>query len=251
MDAVCEFLRNDLTESGFEVYPFLISWYNAVVESTFKLDYEDSTVAFLIISTPQMFERTFLPYALTQHKGTQDPIDSCVKQRIESLVKRLPEHDIDVIYDYELWPNRRPKIVMQTVGYVSGATYFYNCQRWNYDPLENADKKNQLGVCIHPKYGGWFALRSVLIFKTLKDPLLKQIIPEDHLKGDETQIADLLRRFNNCWQDNTYRDVVPSSEKYSQLQQSYFRTVPRERLAWLKQLRETTDRLLTEEENKR
>ncbi|CAF1382931.1 unnamed protein product [Didymodactylos carnosus] len=232
-DTVYEFLQDDLIKSGFEVYPFLISWYNAVVEPSFKLKYDDSTVAFLIISTPHMFEKTFLPYAVT-HKGTNDPVDSCIKLRIEPLIKKFSDHDIDLIYDYELWPNRRPKIIMQTVGHITGAAHFYSRHQLTNDPFPK--EKNMLGVCIHPKYGGWFALRAVLVFKTLTYPLLKQQAPIDHLKENETLIVDLLRRFNDCWQDNTYRDIIPVIGKYSLLQQSYFKTLPKQRLLWLEKL---------------
>jgi methylmalonic aciduria homocystinuria type C protein len=96
-----------------------------------------------------------------------------------------------------------------------------------------------MGVCLHPKYGGWFALRSVLICKTLKYPSLPRITPRDLLNGDELLISDVLQRFNYCWQDNTYRNVVPVIETYSPLQQSYFQTIPKDRLIWLENLRQT------------
>ncbi len=94
-----------------------------------------------------------------------------------------------------------------------------------------------MGVCLHPKYGGWFALRSVLIFKTLEYPLLPRVLPTDVLNGDESFIIDVLQRFNYCWEDNTYRNVIPVIETYSSLQQSYFQTKPKERLVWLENLR--------------
>ncbi len=94
-----------------------------------------------------------------------------------------------------------------------------------------------MGVCLHPKYGGWFALRAVLIFKTLHNPLLPRVTPVDHLNGDESLIVDVLQRFNYCWQDNTYRNVIPVVETYSLLQQSYFQTQPKDRLIWLENLR--------------
>lgn len=51
------------------------------------------------------------------------------------LLKSIPEHEIDVIFDYELWPTRRPKIIMQTVGHISGATHFYSRQQLKNDPF--------------------------------------------------------------------------------------------------------------------
>ena len=95
-----------------------------------------------------------------------------------------------------------------------------------------------MGVCLHPKYGGWFALRCVLIFKTLKFPNLPRCRPTDLLNNDESLIVDVLQRFNYSWQDGTYRNVVPVVETYSPLQQSYFLTPPKDRLIWLENLRQ-------------
>lgn len=98
-----------------------------------------------------------------------------------------------------------------------------------------------MGVCLHPKYGGWFGFRSVLIFKTLQYPLLPRITPTDLLNGDELLTIDVLKRFNDCWQDSTYRNVIPVTETYSILQQSYFQTLPKDRFSWLEKLRDTNN----------
>ncbi|CAF1000041.1 unnamed protein product [Adineta ricciae] len=237
-EAVYDLLQADLVNSGFEIHPFLISWYNSVVDPIFRLtDYDDDTVAFLIISTPTMFEKTFLPYALNRHKDlTRDPIDCCVKEKIQSAVEKLPEHEIDVLFDYDLWPTRRPKIIMQTVGHISGAAYFYSRHQLINDPFPK--DRNMMGVCIHPKYGGWFALRSVLVFKTLKCSSLPRVLPVDVFNGDEALIIDVLQRFNYSWQDSTYRNVIPVIATYSTLQQSYFQTKPIDRFVWLDNIRQ-------------
>lgn len=96
-----------------------------------------------------------------------------------------------------------------------------------------------MGVCLHPKYGGWFALRSVLIFKNLQHPTLPHLEPKDILNGDESLIIDVLKRFNYSWQDNTYRSVISVVETYSPLQQSYFQTIPKDRFVWLDKLRQS------------
>ena len=43
-----------------------------------------------------------------------------------------------------------------------------------------------MGVCLHPKYGGWFAMRSVVIFKNLlvSDEQLPGKEPFNRLEGD-------------------------------------------------------------------
>jgi cyanocobalamin reductase (cyanide-eliminating) / alkylcobalamin dealkylase len=95
-----------------------------------------------------------------------------------------------------------------------------------------------MGVCLHPKYGGWFALRAVAIFKTLKYPLLPIVEPVDVFNGDESLIVDVLKHFNYDWQSNAYRNMIYVEDSYSPLQQSYFQTEPKNRLIWLENLRQ-------------
>lgn len=114
-ETIYDVLKTNLHDSGFEVHPFLvntfppneyfqkcqtivyfqISWYNSVVDPLFRLtNYDDNTVAFLVISTPSMFERTFLPYALNEHHDlTRDPIDCCVKETIQSALEVIDNFD--------------------------------------------------------------------------------------------------------------------------------------------------------------
>lgn len=86
-----------------------------------------------------------------------------------------------------------------------------------------------MGVCLHPKYGGWFAMRGVLILKNLQAPDLVAKKPEDVLQGDENRIQDLISKFNTNWRDGTYRSVIDVVEKYSDKQIEYFLTEPAER----------------------
>ena len=84
------------------------------------------------------------------------------------------------------------------------------------------------GICLHPKYSGWFALRGVFIFKDIHVPELERRLPVDILPDNEGRIR-LLEQFNFHWQDWTYRDVAPAQEKYSEEQKLYFGTLPKER----------------------
>jgi len=49
-------------------------------------------------------------------------------------------------------------------------------------------------VSLHPKYGGWFAFRGVVIFPNVHATSLQQINPEDLLK-DEAKAIDLMERY--------------------------------------------------------
>ncbi|GIY39137.1 hypothetical protein CEXT_470651 [Caerostris extrusa] len=137
---------------------FKIGWYNSFVRPTFKLNQNEDTVAFLIISSPKMFENAFIPFLQqmsNQLTGLNDPID-----------ESFSNYNVKVVHDFELHPNRRPKIVM-CVAHASGAAYLYHPNSMN---ISDEQKKKMFGVCLHPKYGGWFALRAVAFFENIQCP---------------------------------------------------------------------------------
>ena len=55
-------LASRLDPLGFESHPFLVGWYNERVSPKFRLPYSDATPAVVVLSRPDMFERTFLPF---------------------------------------------------------------------------------------------------------------------------------------------------------------------------------------------
>lgn len=217
---------------------------------TFRLPYVDNTAAWVVISQPSMFERLFEPYLKATQKDsscsrwTKDPLDECLLQYLKQLVRNVTtQYEVDVIQDYEMHPDRRPKILMQTAGHVAGAVYY--CQRQDVDKMADPWDKSQkiFGVSVHPRFGGWFAFRAVLIFKGLWAPsTLVQTPPPDCVTTPELKV-EVLRRFNECWQDWTYRDVCdkPIQERYSDKQRLYFSTLPKDRTSVIEQILSGSD----------
>ncbi|GFY61864.1 methylmalonic aciduria and homocystinuria type C protein homolog, partial [Trichonephila inaurata madagascariensis] len=217
-------LERNYGSLGFEFHPFKIGWYNSFVRPIFKLDYNEDTVAFLIISSPKMFERAFIPFLQKQSNqlsGLKDPIDECMQFYLSRITELFSNYDIKVVHDFELHPNRRPKIVMQSVAHASGAAYLYHPSSLNLDEKS----KKMFGVCVHPKYGGWFALRAVAFFENLQCPDLVRIPPCDVIPSREDKIK-LLELYNFNWADWKFRDIIPVAEKYSDLQIKYFNATP-------------------------
>ncbi|KZS17183.1 Methylmalonic aciduria and homocystinuria type C protein [Daphnia magna] len=232
MDTLSELrakLAGLLHESGLECHPFKVGWYNAHVKPGFCLEHHKDTLAFIVISSPSFFERGFLPFVRNSVENSinQDYLDQALRSCLTRAIQSFPDHIMDVLYDYEMRPGtRRPKVLVQTAGHVSGAVYFY--QKTDImDPPWPVDK-TIYGVCLHPKYIGWFALRAVIIFQNVFVPNLDFKPPKDILE-DEAKKIDLLNRYNNNWQDWSFRDVVEPVERYSELQQKYFSTRPSER----------------------
>ncbi|XP_077306915.1 cyanocobalamin reductase / alkylcobalamin dealkylase isoform X2 [Lithobates pipiens] len=132
-----ERLQGALRPYGFHIYPFQVGWYNAVLDPVFHLSYPGDTLAFVVISAPSMFTNSFRPFLKEKKlQSLQDPIDQCVAHHMTLAKEHFPSHQVDIIYDYELHPNRRPKVLMQTAAHVSGAAYYYQRKDVPEDPWE-------------------------------------------------------------------------------------------------------------------
>ena len=65
-----------------------IGWYNDCVTKPFKFSYDRDTLAFVLISTPSMFEKAFKPFLVSPHcVGVRDPIDQCMDYRFKCSVQ--------------------------------------------------------------------------------------------------------------------------------------------------------------------
>lgn len=171
-------LTSFLLPHGFECHPFKIGWYNEQVSKPFLLPYQEDTVAFIIISTPSMFEKAFVPFLASSdclRTKQQDPVDQCMVKHFSAIKAEYPQWDVEIIHDFETTPNKRPKVLVQTAGHVSGAVRYYQRKDLESDPW--SPEKKIYGVCLHPEFGGWFALRGVAIFTTVTCPDLQRKPP--------------------------------------------------------------------------
>ncbi|XP_053431300.1 cyanocobalamin reductase / alkylcobalamin dealkylase [Nycticebus coucang] len=223
-------IEDTLCPFGFEVYPFQVAWYNELLPPAFHLPLPGPTLAFLVLSTPAMFDQALKPFLQSCHlQLLTDPVDQCVAYHLSRVKESLPELQIEVIADYEVHPNRRPKILAQTAAHVAGAAYYYQRQDVESDPWGT---KHISGVCVHPEFGGWFAIRGVVLLPGVEVPDLPPRKPCDCVPTRADRIA-LLEGFNFHWRDWTYRDAVIPKERYSEEQKAYFSTPPSQRLALL------------------
>ncbi|XP_059163025.1 cyanocobalamin reductase / alkylcobalamin dealkylase-like [Physella acuta] len=233
-ESILKKLRASYSHLGLEVYPFKIGWYNPEVDPAFRFDLNDDTFAVLIASTPDMFEKLFLPFISVEHPdGFMDLLDRCMKTYFAKVHEMFPEDEVEIIHDFEMTPSRRPKILVQPASHVSGAAYYYTTKSLDPNPFD----KKMYGVCIHPKFGGWFALRGVFIFKNILCPNLPRVEPVDCVPDQESKVK-LLKLFNEQWKDWTYRDIIPVEKKYSEDQKEYFGTEPKDRKPLITKLRE-------------
>lgn len=219
-----------LAPVGLELHPFKIGWYNdQVVHKAFALPHLYDTLGLVVISTPLMFDDGFKPF-IRESSCIQggDPLDQFMTHLFKKIKCEFPHHEIETIHDFEMLPSRRPKVLVQTAAHVAAGAFYY--QRSSVPKEKDPwDEKTKIcGVSVHPKYGGWFAIRGVIIFKNVQVPNLSRKEPEDVVKGDEKKI-ELLEKFNFHWKDWSFRDIVPVAIRYSEEQKTYFATLPANR----------------------
>ncbi|KAK3771049.1 hypothetical protein RRG08_002097 [Elysia crispata] len=232
-------LGNILCPQGFEVYPFQVGWYNEQVEEPFRFNLPYATLCYTVVSTPDMFEECLVPFlcktGTSGSAATMDLLDKCMQHCFTNIKEAFPSEEVETIHDYELAATRRPKVLVQPAGHVSGATYYYTRACLNPDPFPSNNKI--FGVCIHPRYGGWFALRGIIIFQSVQCPDLPRTEPIDCVPDNDRRV-ELLDLFNNHWRDARYRDIVKVDKKYSEDQQKYFGTLPKDRVPIIQNLLE-------------
>ena len=248
-DAVSNLINSSLHHIGFEVHFFKIQWYNECVSSPFQLNYNDDTLCAVVLTLPAFFEKAFLPFLILESECknnnniAKDAIDRCISYYLEQCTGLLNKSlgiKTHVMCDYEMLPNRRPKVLVQTAAHVSGAAFYYQRKHvedmscFTHSLVEETEQttswkdKKLFGVCIHPRYGGWFAIRSVLIFTNHLDSTLKKSHPVDCVPSLVERFK-LLCLFNGNWQDGKYRDIINVKARYSEIQKKYFNTLPKYR----------------------
>ena len=240
VDDILATLESGCANTGVTCDPFLLGWYHQKLSPTFHLPHSEDTLAVLLTSTPSMFEHLFLPYLSSPHYSHThlDPLDQCLKHFFSRLTSLFPSRGVEAIHDFEMCPaTRRPRVLVQTAGHVAGVAYYY--RREDVHPPDPWPQDTKMyGVSMHPKYGGWFAFRGVLIFPGVRAPGLPCPQPQDCVPTREMRV-ELLEKFNWSWRDWGYRDVMVGGgpkETYSEQQRQYFSTEPSGRLPLIRHL---------------
>jgi len=111
-----DFVETIASPWGFESYPFQIGWYNEKVTPHFRFDaLPKDTLAFVLLSVPNMFENAFLPFLAQETdcltEGT-DLIDACMQDRFRDFaakaLARFPGRvgEVELIHDFEMSQDR-------------------------------------------------------------------------------------------------------------------------------------------------
>ncbi|XP_078327892.1 uncharacterized protein LOC111115434 [Crassostrea virginica] len=212
-EGILQRMEEMLVSLGYEIYPFKVGWYNQPIEEKYKLPFPDDTLAVLVISTPDLWEKAFIPFAKNQDLDNWDnernPLHECMIYHFDQVKQSFPEHDVETVHVFETLNGQARKFV-QIAAHVSGAAYYYE----GLDDKEQPSTANQKihGTCYHPVYGGWISIDGVFIFKDVLCSYLEQKAPQDVIPSQEKR-AELLDKFSR--QDISFRDLLPVRRKYS------------------------------------
>ncbi|THD24260.1 Methylmalonic aciduria homocystinuria type C protein [Fasciola hepatica] len=279
LEHVLSKLKTELEPLGFELSPFLVGWYNELVSVKLHLDAPSSDcLAICLISSPMMFEASFLPLLFswfekedgqsledvlrnlksketrkTSLPGLNDPLDWSVFIRVNAALKRLREDNnlllteteslalgtARFVPDYVVRPvSRLPLIHVQCAGHVSGLAYYHKAC------IKVKDLSKEYGCSLHPKYGGWFGFRGVIVFPDIRCPELPRPITRSPLLPglppfDTEALQTLITEYRERWRDNRWRDIGVDEQtvcRYSETARSFFNTPPSSRAQWVERL---------------
>ncbi|XP_075253228.1 cyanocobalamin reductase / alkylcobalamin dealkylase-like [Convolutriloba macropyga] len=241
-------LKESLEPFGFESTPLLIKWYNDQVAEKFKFSsIDENSLAFCVVSVGWMFEKGFLPFVFgNECRNPRNALDESIEFYLNGASSALKNFNAVHYKDSDMAPGtRRPAFLAQPAAHVSGTAFYYHPSEIitaatdEGVPLPWGDhsesKSGVFGVSIHPKYGGWFAVRALIILRNVVFPELPFNPPVDIVKSTHDKLR-LLHEFNfNNWKNWKYRDIIPVEPemKYSKLQRKYFETEPKLRLETL------------------
>ncbi|VDP72624.1 unnamed protein product [Echinostoma caproni] len=272
-------LRAKLDPFGFELSPFLVGWYNELVSMKMRLDAPSpDCVALCLISSPLMFESSFLPLLLSWFEqenvrtledvlqnlrsqealkvnlpGLNDPLDwsvfirvsnilRCVQEEMKSILTEKEYKTVDscrFIPDYNVRSvSRLPLVHVQSAGHVSGAAYYHRVN------IKIKELNTTIGCSLHPKYGGWFGFRGVILFPNLRYPQLPRPVTRSSLPPgippfDTDALRTLVTEYREHWRENRWRSTGLdefTELRYSTTACSFFNTPPALRAQWVERL---------------
>lgn len=212
--------------------PFLVSWYKENCrENAAMIGADDRALCFIVYAIPGYLNIVIDHFA--RCKPSKDFVDSATNELLEITNLELRPELGALIVNTNQGP---PFFDVQTIGTVAGLDQYLdpnaiNDEEWHAqlsDELEQVrdpkvweeidDRRKIFGCSVHPKYGGWYSYRSLLVLHGVKveaelerpDKLnfvsekeQKRILTEYNLRPDE------------CYWRNLTENGQPPDRAYS------------------------------------
>ena len=188
-----------------------------------------NAVAFLILSNARFFDEIVSGYRPDTESS------NFVDQTVDVILDRI-KRDFHPDTRLRVWnTDRAPFFHVQTLGHVAGATEYVPpsslVPRKEGDVIGNRDPciwgsaaSSVLGVSIHPKYGGWFAFRILIVMEGVTWPTgVEKSTPLNFLSAKDKDI--IVYEYNKNPDLARWRDFNNGQyilEKYDTAQYLYF-----------------------------
>jgi len=233
--------------------PFLVDWYNSTRQATAGgsslIDADESAVAFALYSVPHYLD------TVVDHFGRHNPQEEFVDRATNEILVNLRQQlqsDLDaLVVNTDEGP---PYYHVQTAGAVAGVdqhieiTDIIGEESWKNDlsdMLEDTRDQKMWGtdpetlrkafaVNVHPKWGGWYAYRALVVLRGAKVPTLTQKAPLKFLEQEDMKriIYEYNVRHSECrWRDLPHH---PPDARYTPEEYFFFtETSPAKRKRYL------------------
>eukprot|EP01080_Neovahlkampfia_damariscottae_P000650 gene650-8152_t len=146
------FCEEFLEPYGFDlVKPFNVNKYNQLYSNpknklkTFSHRKEENTLGILFGNTRKIWKPFMKEYYLNLQEEA-NPLDKYTETVFFSLQKKLQNFKTKIKFSHDM--DNGEVISMQKICQVSGLAY----------------NEESIGLCVHPKFGSWIALRCVIVF---------------------------------------------------------------------------------------
>mmetsp|Transcript_4228 Transcript_4228/g.9774 ORF Transcript_4228/g.9774 Transcript_4228/m.9774 type:complete len:291 (+) Transcript_4228:65-937(+) len=225
--------------------PFLVGWYNGTRTETAggaqPIDAPDPTVAFALYSVPGYLDVVAEHFARVRPE--KDFVDSCTNEILGWIRERLRPELQPMIVNTDAGP---PYYHVQTVGAVAGVDQHMEAsdlngegdeewredlsdrledtrdpKMWGTDPVT---RRKIFGVNMHPRWGGWYAYRALVVLPGAVAEGLAR--PEPVVCIGEGEARRILLEYNLRHEQCHWRDLAaeghPADGRYKPDEYMFF-----------------------------
>ena len=110
-------------------------------------------MAFVIISNPSMFDKTFVPYVqkMAGNLNLDDPLDQCMRDTFDSIISdlcartpELREGEVDAVHSFDKNKDGRHALSCQSAAAVSGRSILLDLE----EPYSSLPNRKHVGAVL-------------------------------------------------------------------------------------------------------
>eukprot|EP00106_Octopus_bimaculoides_P015325 XP_014782767.1 PREDICTED: methylmalonic aciduria and homocystinuria type C protein homolog isoform X2 [Octopus bimaculoides] len=210
-----------------------VQWYNYLADAKYHLPYEKDTIAFTIIGRPDMFEKAFKTFVCNR---TSKPLVDIDYKFIMFYMKKIQQeyNNVDIILRNVR--GHHSNLNTNIAAHVTGVAYRYT----QSDVLHYTwpKTKKPLEFAVHHKYGAWYTVPAVIVFRDFKLPSLLYPLPFDALPSHEHR-RYVLQSLHNGTMEWRHASFMPGRQPFSEEAKQYFSSKFNQRISIVKKTKQS------------